>query len=145
MHILPVSLLSLFVRMLCFRTTSHGFNTDVNWRCDNQEHVGWFADWFDDSSWSNALVVGNHPTYNSQYLAQNFDINAKLIWFYDTSFTGEVFCRARFNFGRYDIFSKLHGELQFQWTCLCRFRWCKAVQVGGWSAVRSKWLLLLRT
>ena len=85
--------------MLCFRTTSHGFNTDVNWRCDNQEHVGWFADWFDDSSWSNALVVGNHPTYNSQYLAQNFDINAKLIWFYDTSFTGEVFCRARMYYG----------------------------------------------
>ena len=90
----------------CFdRSTTSGFYTDMHWRCEVTEEVNWFQAEFDDSSWSNAFLSPNHSTYNSAYLRENIGLNSKMIWYYNDTHDGPVYCRGRVYYRTYKIIS----------------------------------------
>ena len=81
------------------RSTNNNFYTDFHWRCSPTEQDGWFKAWFDESSWSNAFAAANHTSYDTSFLEENFGVNAKMIWYFDASYEGTIYCRARLFFG----------------------------------------------
>ena len=69
--------------------------SDIFWRCSAVEEANWFANSFDDSSWSNAFVV---PT-NSMPTLSGFEAGAELIWHYDHENVDTVYCRGKMCIG----------------------------------------------
>ena len=86
-------------RLLTSRSSSHGFYSDAHWRCSTEVSDLWFASAYDDSSWSNAHVIMGHTTFTVDYLAAEFGENAKPIWYFDESYEGTIYCRARLAYG----------------------------------------------
>ena len=85
-----------------FRSTSHGFFTDVHWRCEpytNVRSFDWYLDQYDDSSWSNARAISEHSTYSTEFLRTNFGLYAKLLWYFDDSYK-QIYCRGRLSYGK---------------------------------------------
>ena len=71
--------------------------SDIFWRCSAVEEANWFANSFDDSSWSNAFVLPSNVADLSdlEALLADFEAGAQLIWHYDFEDVDTVFCRGR--------------------------------------------------
>ena len=83
------------MNIVLFRTTSHGFYTNVHWKCTNREETGWFTDRFDDTFWPNAQVwpESDFNFYSDARFSLQHHPDAKFIWSDDATHD-VIFCRA---------------------------------------------------
>ena len=105
------------------RSSTHGFFTDSHWRCSTNASGIWYSALYDDSSWSNAMPISEHSDYTTDYLRDNFGLYAKLLWYFDDSYTGNIYCRARLAYGKIILHYKnwVIGLLVFVKGCMTAF------------------------
>ena len=74
-------------------STDTGIVTDETWKCSGSWQAGWSLEYFDDSSWDNAYVVGVHGDVTWGRI-DGIDESAKWIW--DSGYTegrSTTYCR----------------------------------------------------
>ena len=72
-------------------STSSGVVTDATWKCSSDEHTDWDEPGFDDSAWSQALVIAANDGSDYSFV-DGINPEAKWIWAQDTS-ADIVYCR----------------------------------------------------
>ena len=80
-----------------YSATSHGFYSDVHWKCGEDEHTGWYSERFDDRSWEDVdIVADNHWIYSgTEY--ESFPDTSKMVK--RNSASTNLYCRARLCYG----------------------------------------------
>ena len=99
-----LSNLNSFIRS---RSTDTGFYTGTHWRCSRTLEDNWFKRNFDDSDWSNAVVPAFYFTYFNYEFLSNFYNGSRMIWHYDFSLSGTVYCRGRLGYRKSKIVTNI--------------------------------------
>ena len=101
-----------------FSSTSSGVFTGSHWRCSTSEEADWFARYFDDSNWSNAYLRPYSTTYSVNSFLSNFETGSRMIWHFDYTYDGPVYCRVKVGYGIFFFYSRAE-MITFKFTLGC--------------------------